>query len=1436
MASHTTLPTIITTEDGSEGGMTASSSANADEISVVPAASIHERSTSNGSVATSPMGHSRNTSLQVPGSAIPENNEAPSSPTLSATSDFSEGGLPGYPTALALRDNDPNHRLAHARQPSFASVITSGTTGVKPHATSMSNHESGDTPVTTAGSQYDSKDSTSKRVGENEKSAVSKDAEEEIEKNASGWKRFKANLKGHTRSGRKAAQASALEAERMRLLNIDPTPFPLKPTDLADLVDPKSVSRLRELGGVDAVLAGLGTDGTKGLDAAGQEHNDKRPEGWVSATSEDRERVYGKNVLPEKKSKSLLLLMWLALQDRILILLIIAAIVSLALGLYTDFGAEPERIPCENPPPGQEECALPSVDWVEGLAILIAVAIVDMVGSLNDWQKERQFKVLNAKKEERDVKVLRNGDPMLISVHDLRVGDICQIEPGEIIPCDGIFLRGHNVKVDESSATGESDMIRKLPYEECLQDLEQAEAKGVKPPNRDCFLISGSRCLEGAGDYCVIAVGPISFNGKLLMSLRTDSEMTPLQAKLNRLAEIIAYAGTAAGVLLFIALMIRFFIQLARPQFNTPNTPSDKAGRFIDILIAAVVIIVVAVPEGLPLATTLALAFATKRMTKENLLVRMLSACETSANVSVICTDKTGTLTQNEMTVVAGSLGVYLKFALDLEDNQGRVERKEKTLRPDDDWSVDQRKLGTVVDGPVRQLFNDAITVNSTAFEEADVAEMVANKKEDKTILGKFKAIFAKKEKAAAPKNPKANNFVGSKTETALLKMAKDLQWEDYKSARARSEIVTNFPFSSERKAMAVVVKRADGGYRLFVKGASEILTRLCNKHIDVDRNSPDAEITTSQLSTEAEANVAKTIMFYANQSLRTIALCYRDFESWPPKDSEMDVDGLVTYESLAKEMTLIAITAIEDPLRPGVREAVATCGKAGVQIKMVTGDNVVTARSIATQCGIFTPGGIIMEGPVFRKLSESDMMAVVPRLQVMARCSPEDKKRLVECLKKLDSIVAVTGDGTNDSPALKTANVGFSMGIAGTEVAREASDIILMDDNFQSIVTAIQWGRSVNDAVKRFLTFQLSVNIGAVGITFISAVASSEEKAVFTAVQLLWINLIMDTLAALALATDPASPELLNRKPGRIDDPLISTDMWKMIVGQAAYQFIFILILNFQGIRILGLDGPNEILDIRGENLLRALIFNAYVFCQLFNQVNCRSLNRELNFFKGLHKNAWFMAIIIIEVAFQVLIAFKGGAAFSVVPMGGREWGITIIGGLLSWPIGALIRLVPTQPIENALIRIGLMPDPNALPRHKAREFDPKAADKLKSEWEEPAIGELADELHAFARIRGGRSRVAFIGKSRSRRMHDADIHPGGLLALVPALIAGGIGGNWRPRNPPEASISNPNAGDPSVSTWNLYQGGEIQFHPETKKSDTFLEELESGVTHKQK
>lgn len=548
-------------------------------------------------------------------------------------------------------------------------------------------------------------------------------------------------------------------------------------------------------------------------------------------------------------------------------------------------------------------------------------------------------------------------------------------------------------------------------------------------------------------------------------------------------------------------------------------------------------------------------------MLKDNNLVRVLAACETMGNATTVCSDKTGTLTQNKMTVVAGTFGSSFRFI-----NNPPASRSDL---------VDLKDVANAAPKEALNLINQSIAVNSNAFEGE-------NEKGEPC-------------------------FIGNKTETALLQFSRDIKAEHYDTLRTRWPVEQVYPFSSERKAMATVLqiphptKQGKVMYRVHVKGASEIILGLCSYVLTLQKSNSANEndysgANSRELTADDHNRIDRIIQSYATRSLRTIGIAYRDFEQWPPKGPAKNADDEVPYEDLVDDngLTFLAVVGIEDPLRDGVPEAVQACQRAGVFVRMVTGDNIVTAKSIAKQCGIYTPGGVVMEGPVFRKLPPSEMDAVLPRLQVLARSSPEDKRILVSRLRELGDIVAVTGDGTNDGPALKMADVGFSMGIAGTEVAKEASSIILMDDNFSSIVKAIMWGRCVNDAVKKFLEFQLTVNITAVTLTFISAVASAEQKSVLTAVQLLWVNLIMDTFAALALATDPPTEELLNRRPEPRSAPLITFKMWKMIIGQAIFQIVVTLVLLY-----------SNVLNYSTESaVLQTVVFNTFVFCQIFNEI----------------------------------------------------------------------------------------------------------------------------------------------------------------------------------------------------------------------------------------
>jgi Ca2+-transporting ATPase len=626
-------------------------------------------------------------------------------------------------------------------------------------------------------------------------------------------------------------------------------------------------------------------------------------------------------------------------------------------------------------------------------------------------------------------------------------------------------------------------------------------------------------------------------------------------------------------------------------------------------------------------------------MVKENNLVRVFRACETMGNATVICSDKTGTLTQNKMTVVAGTLGPK-------SFGQERGEDDSSSS------SMTATETAKQLSSKARDLIIKSIALNSTAFEE---------------------------------ERDGSKEFIGSKTEVALLQLAKDYLGMDVTAERASAEIVQLIPFDSARKCMGVVYREPAVGYRLLVKGAAEIMAGACSTKV-TEMDGPSG-ITIDQFTQEDSRKALDTIESYANKSLRTIGLVYRDFpslSSWPPshtKSSEDDQDA-AKFEDLFRDMTWIGVVGIQDPLRPEVPAAIEKCRTAGVQVKMVTGDNIATATAIASSCGIKTEGGIVMEGPKFRQLSDDEMDKVLPRLQVLARSSPEDKRILVARLKHLGETVAVTGDGTNDGPALKTADVGFSMGIAGTEVAKEASSIILLDDNFKSIVTAIAWGRAVNDAVAKFLQFQITVNITAVVLTFVSSLYSGQNQSVLSAVQLLWVNLIMDTFAALALATDAPTEKILHRKPAPKSASLFTVVMWKMILGQAVYQLAVTFMLYFAGARIL----KNHLSANNGEKELATIVFNTFVWMQIFNEFNNRRLDNKFNIFEGMFKNYWFLGINCIMVGGQVMIVYVGGAAFGVTPLSSLQWGVCIACAIGCLPWAVVLRMIPDGPFGVAL------------------------------------------------------------------------------------------------------------------------------------------------------
>ncbi|KAI0174995.1 putative calcium P-type ATPase NCA-2 [Pestalotiopsis sp. NC0098] len=1081
---------------------------------------------------------------------------------------------------------------------------------------------------------------------------------------------------------------------------VENNPFAFSPGELGKMFNPKSLAAFWALGGLKGIEKGLRSnrdtglsldekqlDGAVSFDQATGKTSKSTNEGTedpqaparrntasgrhADSSFADRKRVYSDNRIPEKKGKTFLQLVWITYNDKVLILLSVAAVVSLAIGLYETFSGHGE-----------------GVEWVEGVAIIVAITIVVLVGSLNDWQKERQFAKLNKKKTDRLVKVVRSGKTVEISVFDILAGDVLHLEPGDLLPVDGILIKGYDVKCDESQATGESDVIRKQSGDDVFERIEN----GDKLKKADPFIQSGARVMEGMGTYMATSTGIHSSYGKTLMALDEDPEITPLQSKLNVIAEYIAKLGGGAGLLLFIVLLIIFLVKL--PHNN--ETPIEKGMEFLNIFIVVVTIIVVAVPEGLPLAVTLALAFATTRMIKDNNLVRHLKACEVMGNATTICSDKTGTLTQNKMQIVAGTIGTAHRFggATQQESEENATAQSAADGAAADDLSASE--FAKVLSPDVKQILLKSISLNSTAFEgEVDGAK----------------------------------TFIGSKTESAMLIFAQDhLGMGPVSEERANENILQLVPFDSGRKCMGIFIQLPNGRVRLFVKGASEIVLSKCTEII----RDPAKDLTSSPMTAENDTTIKNLINSYASRSLRTIGIVYRDFEQWPPKNVKRAEGNRneVSFDDALRNMTFIGMVGIQDPLREGVLNAVRDCQKAGVIVRMVTGDNKLTAQAIAKECGILNEDGLVMEGPEFRNLSRLQQNDIIPRLRVLARSSPEDKRILVRRLKDMGETVAVTGDGTNDAPALKLADVGFSMGIAGTEVAKEASAIILMDDNFNSIVKALKWGRAVNDAVKRFLQFQVTVNITAVVLTFVTAITNNSESSVLTAVQLLWVNLIMDTLAALALATDPPQDSVLNRKPERRGSSIISITMWKMILGQAIYQLVITFLLYYGADAIFGFNDPVE------TQQRDTLVFNTFVWMQIFNQWNNRRLDNRFNIFEGLFQNWFFICINLAMCGAQVLIIFVGGKPFSISqtspPQTGLQWGLAIILGFISIPIGIVIRLIPDNLLEKLI--------PASLKRRSSRVPGVTVSDEERFEYYPEPLGDVRDELTFLKRFKGGR------------------------------------------------------------------------------------------------
>ncbi|KAK7398878.1 hypothetical protein VNO78_10052 [Psophocarpus tetragonolobus] len=912
---------------------------------------------------------------------------------------------------------------------------------------------------------------------------------------------------------------------------------------------------LSQLGGIKELATLLETDIKRGI-PDNKDHIDKR------------KRAFGVNMFSKPPPKPFHCFVLESFQDTTIIILLLCALLSLAFGMKQH---------------GWKE------GWYDGGSIILAVILVVVVSSVSNFNQSRQFRKVSGKSSNIGVEVVRGGRRQSVSIFDVVVGDIVYLKIGDQVPADGVFLEGHSLKVDESSMTGESDHVH-----------VNAETNP--------FLLSGTKVTDGFAHMLVTSVGTNTAWGTMMGSIATHPHQdTPLQTRLTQLTSSIAKLGLLFASLVLLLSLIRYFTgstidDFGNPEFLGRNTKFDDVmNSVLGIVAAAVTIVVVAIPEGLPLAVTLTLAYSMKKMMRDNAMVRRISACETMGSATTICTDKTGTLTLNEMKVTEIWVG--------------------KSKLPEH---------GCLAPNLV-QLLKEGIGLNTTG------------------------SVYL-------PQQTSLPEISGSPTEKALLSWAVLYLGMDIDEVKKHCEIIHVETFNSMTKRSGILMREKTGSstIRTHWKGAAEMILRMCSNYYD-----QKGEIMI--MNDEERIQIESIVKGIATKSLRCIAIAFaqKSFKSQDCKNIEKKLQE--------SELTLLGILGLKDPCRPGVEAAVESCKQAGVKIKMITGDNVHTARVIATECGILDPyeeldEAAVVEGFQFRNFSPEERMDKIERIRVMARSSPSDKLLMVQCLKQKGHVVAVTGDGTNDAPALKEADIGLSMGIQGTEVAKESSDIVILDDNFSSVVTVLRWGRCVYTNIQKFIQFQLTVNIAALVINFVAAVSSG--KVPLTAVQLLWVNLIMDTLGALALATEQPTNDLMKMPPvGRVE-PLITRVMWRNLISQALYQVLVLLILQFKG---------RSIFDV-SEKVKNTLIFNAFVLCQVFNEFNARKLEKK-DIFEGIGKNKLFIVIVGLTIVIQlVMVEFLNKFA-NTERLTWEQWGVCVGIGALSWPVGLLMKCIPIVP-----------------------------------------------------------------------------------------------------------------------------------------------------------
>lgn len=874
-----------------------------------------------------------------------------------------------------------------------------------------------------------------------------------------------------------------------------------------------------------------------------------------SQVSESR-KIHGSNLLTPKKKESLFKKFLLKFKDPLIIILLVAGAFSIGISIY-------------------EYCALPNAGFTvffEPIGIFVAIFLATGLSFIFEANAEKEFALLNKVNDEEPVTVIRNSSPTKIPKKDVVVGDIIILNTGEEVPADGELLEAISLNIDESSLTGE-------PIAHKTTDPNLFDEEATFPSNH---ALRGTKIMEGHGILRVTAVGDKTENGKVFEAAQIDDGVkTPLTEQFEGLGKLISKASYIVASLVVIGRIYIYFVDM--PAFEWISFIAYLLQSFM----IAVTLVVVAVPEGLPMAVTLALAFSMRRMLKTNNLVRKMHACETMGAITVICTDKTGTLTQNQM-------------------------------------QVSETKF---YGNPSDETIYDSLAINSTA--RLDLSG------ETPEVLG----------------NP---------TEGALLLWLRQ-RGVDYSSLRTRVTLVEELPFSTERKYMATVVKQSEGNNILFVKGAPEIIFGMCSDTSGVTKEEIDAQL-----------------LVYQKQAMRTLGFAYRAIE----QGENVIEEGKVTV----RDLKFMGIVAISDPVRADVPDAISEVMNAGIGIKIVTGDTPGTAKEIARQIGLWKDsedtGDNIITGPEFAELSDEELQKRVNSIKIIARARPLDKKRLVAALQSNNAIVAVTGDGTNDAPALKGAHVGLSMG-DGTSVAKEASDITIVDNSFTSIGRAVMWGRSLYLNIQRFILFQMTVNVAACLIVLVGAFMGLQSP--LTVTQMLWVNLIMDTFAAMALASLPPSKSVMLNKPRARDEFIITNGMWKFIISTGGILFFLLLgiLYYFEHTNITSLTemwtvpfGANTGLS----DYELSLFFTIFVFLQFWNLFNAKaySTGKSALHFKNCQS---FILIITLILGGQILIVELGRDFFNVTPLKFLDW-IIIIGcsSVVLW-IGELLRLLKKKP-----------------------------------------------------------------------------------------------------------------------------------------------------------